>query len=318
MTSRIGRLPPAVGALAAGAVLAVVLLVPAPAGAAFPGRNGLIAWTHPTSLTTDAEIFVMTPNGRRIRQLSHNEQNDFFPAWSADGRWVAFESASATDVDVWVMNLAGTVSQNISQMPGVADRGPAWSPDGERIAFWRQHFDGTSGIWRMNADGSNQVRLTADANIDSYPAWSPDGRWIAFVSERDGNPELYVMPPEGSPEIRLTRTPMVAEGNPNWSPDGRKLAFDACYAASFPCPGTAPNYEIFTVNVNGTGLRRLTNEPGIDFNPAWSPDGTEIVFRSDRTGFTHIWKMDADGTDETQLTTVDFTGGVDPDWQPIP
>ena len=304
-------------ALVAMAFTASLVLPSAPAGAAFPGRNGLIAWTHPTSLTTDAEIFVMLPNGQSKRQLSHNEQNDFFPAWSHDGRWVAFESASAIDVDVWVMNLSGTVSRNISQMPGVADRGPAWSPDGTRIAFWRQHFDGTSGIWVMNSDGTNQIRLTEDANIDSYPAWSPDGSLIAFVSERDGNPELYVMPPNGSPEVRVTETPTVQEGNPNWSPDGSALAFDACMATSFPCPGT-PNYEIFTVNVNGTELRRLTNVPGIDFNPAWSPDGRQIVFRSDRSGFTHIWKMNADGSNQTQLTTVNFTGGVDPDWQPIP
>jgi Tol biopolymer transport system component len=307
-----------VTAVCATAAVTMIALPAAPAGAAFPGRNGLIAWTHITGLTTDAEIFVMGPNGGGKRQLSNNEQNDFFPAWSADGRFLAFESSSATDVDIWVMNLSGTFSQNISQMPGVADRGPAWSPDGTQIAFWRQHFDGTSEIWRMNADGSNQVQLTVAGVADSYPAWSPDGRFIVFVSDRDGNPELYVMPPSGAPEVRLTNTPMVQEGNPNWSPDGTKLAFDACMATSFPCPGTAPNYEIFSVNLNGTGLRRLTNAPGIDFNPAWSPDGTQIVFRSDRTGFTHIWKMNADGTNQTQLTTVDFTGGVDPDWQPLP
>jgi Tol biopolymer transport system component len=297
--------------------IAMVIQPAAPASAAFPGRNGLIAWTHITGLTTDAEIFVMRPDGSHKRQLSQNEQNDFFPAWSPDGRWLAFESSSATDVDVWVMNLRGTISKNISQMPGVADRGPAWSPDGTQIAFWRQHFDGTSEIWVMNADGSNQVQLTAAGVADSYPAWSPDGRFIAFVSDRDGNPELYVMPPDGSPEVRVTETPMVQEGNPNWAPSGKALAFDACVAETFPCPGTAPNYEIFSVNVDGTGMRRLTNAAGIDFNPAWSPDGTQIVFRSDRTGFTHIWKMNADGSNQTQLTTVDFSGGVDPDWQPI-
>jgi Tol biopolymer transport system component len=304
-----------------GLVFAATLatLLPAPvARAAFPGRNGLIAWTHPTSPTTDAEIFVMSPNGKNKRQLSDNGQNDFFPAWSPDGKWIAFESSSATDVDVWVMSLDGTVSTNISNDPGVANRGPAWSPDGTKIAYWRQHFDGTSGIWVMDADGSNQQRLTTDAHVDSYPAWSPDGRWISFVSLRDGNAELYVVSPDGSPEIRLTETPTIQEGNPNWSPDGTRLAFDACSSATWPCPGTTPNYEIFTVNLDGTRLRRLTNVAGLDFNPAWSPDGTQIVFRSDRTGFTHIWKMRADGSRPIQLTTRDFTGGVDPDWQPLP
>ncbi|HJP66064.1 MAG TPA: hypothetical protein VKA30_07160, partial [Actinomycetota bacterium] len=127
-----------------------LLFFSVPARAAFPGRNGLIAWTHPTSLTTDAEIFVMTPNGAVIRQLSHNKQNDFFPAWSPDGRFLAFESSSSTDDDIWVMNATGTGAHNVSNTDGVADRGPAWSPDGARIAFWRQHFDGTSEIWVMN------------------------------------------------------------------------------------------------------------------------------------------------------------------------
>ena len=83
-------------------------------------------------------------------------------------------------------------------------------------------------------------------------------------------------------------------------------------------PSTPASPRRSRVNVNGTGFQRLTNAPGIDWNPAWSPDGTQIVFRSDRTGFTHIWKMNADGSNQTQLTTVDFTGGVDPDWQPLP
>jgi TolB protein len=94
--------------------------------------------------------------------------------------------------------------------------------------------------------------------------------------------------------------------------------FDACRADSFPCPGGSDNYEIFASRADGSGRRKLTAEPAIDWNPAWSPDGTEIVFRSDRTGETQLWKMKADGSGLVQLTTVSFTGGVDPDWQPLP
>src|SRR5438874_7005815 len=73
-----------------------------PAHAAFPGRNGFIAWTKPTGLTTDSEIFRILPDGSHFHQLSHNDRNDFFPAWSPNGRLVAFESSTATDVDIWV------------------------------------------------------------------------------------------------------------------------------------------------------------------------------------------------------------------------
>ena len=307
------------------AALGALVLVPAlvavdagPAHATHPGRNGLIAWSRPF-LTTDAEIYVIRPGGGRTHQLTHNDQNDSFPAWSPDGRSIAFESSSATDMDVWVMNVDGTGLRNLTSDAGNADREPAWSPDGNAIVFSRQSpFTGDGGLWVIGADGSNPRRLTQTNSVNHHPTWSPDGRWIVFSSDRDGNLELYRIRPDGTGESRLTFTPTLHEDNPNLSPDGLRIAFDACQSASFPCPGTTPNYEIFSANSDGSGLLRLTNVPGIDWNPAWSPDGTQIAFRSDRTGFTQIWKMDADGSNPTQLTFERFEGGVDPDWQPLP
>ena len=302
-------------------ILVLALILPAllaaqPAQATHPGRNGLIAWSHPTGLTTDSEVFVMLPDGSVKRQLTHNPRNDFFPAWSPDGRAISFDSSTADDVDVWILDRDG--ERNLTNDPGWANLHSAWSPDGTQIAYSRQSpFTGVGSIWVIDVDGTDPRQVSSEIGVNNHPTWSPDGRWILFSSDRDGNLEIYAVRPDGTGERRLTNTPTFHEDNPNFAPDGSKVAFDACQAPSFPCPGS-PDYEIFTINVDGPGLQRLTVEAGIDWNPAWSPDGTQIVYRSDQTGFTHVWKMNADGSGKTQLTFQNFTGGVDPDWQPLP
>ena len=109
---------------------------------------------------------------------------------------------------------------------------------------------------------------------DGSPAWSPDGKRLAFYSERDGNPEIYVMNADGSGVTRLTRT-SADEGYPAWSPDGRTISFDSDRGGSF---------DVFAMNPDGTNVRALTSDPARDVSATWSPDGAKIVFMSDRDG----------------------------------
>lgn len=286
------------------------------ATAAFPGSNGLIAYEKVFFLT-DSEIWGLDPETRENGPITSNTQNDFDPAWSPDGRKIAFSSSSATDVDIYVIRSDGSGEMNLTNNPDGADRWAAWSPDGRKIAFAVQTFDGTSSIWVMDSDGSNPTQLTEATSANAHPAWAPDGSQIVFDSNRDGNLELYSMNPDGSNETRLTNTALTHEENPNWSPDSSRIAFDACKSESFPCPGSA-NYEIFTIARDGTDRIKLTTDPRIDHNPAWSPDGTQIVYRSDRLTYTALWVMNADGTGQRPITRGQYKGGVDPDWQPLP
>src|SRR5437763_1434865 len=99
----------------------------------------------------------------------------------------------------------------------------SWSPDGKQIAFASART-GNFDIWVMNADGSDQRRLTTNPTMDCWPAWSPDGKRIAFTSNRDGNYEIYVMNADGTGQRNLTAHP-AQDNYATWSPDGKRIAF---------------------------------------------------------------------------------------------
>jgi Tol biopolymer transport system component len=231
-------------------------------------------------------------------------------AQATNGR-IAFTS----DSTIYTINPDGSgITQLTPSGSGTFDRLPAWSPDGTKIAFGRTTFQiSAPEIYVMNADGSNQTRITTNSASDRQPSWSPDGTKIAFVTNRDGNDEIYVMNADGSNQTRLTNN-TAFDSDPAWSPDGSKIAF----TSNRDLPGSFGNngFEIYVMSANGSNPTRLTNNSASDAQPSWSPDGARIAFTSQRDGLPLIYVMNADGANPvnaTQSTTLDSS---DPEWSP--
>jgi TolB protein len=194
--------------------------------------------------------------------------------------------------DIWIARPDGSRARRVTRTRGPQDD-PTWSPDGRTLAYRdaRRGYNRGDEIYAVDADGSNARNLTGTPFNEWSPAWSPDGRLIAFYAS-----ELYVMRTAGTHVRRLTQI----EGEyPSWAPDSRRLAF---MSASTGARGANPDYDVFVVNVDGSGLAALTDWPGEDGWPSWSPDGRWIAFSSshDAPGRS-IYLMRPDGSRKHRL-----------------
>jgi Tol biopolymer transport system component len=193
--------------------------------------------------------------------------------------------------------------------------GLAWSPDGRKLAFVSLRA-GLPNVFVMNADGSERRNLSHghDYENDYAPAWSPDGQRIAFVrspSLRPGSDsQVYVVNADGSRKRRLASKAAPAAGLA-WSPDGRKLLVGTLpgprklLVGALPGP---PTVELYLVNADGSGQRKLTAIERLDGGPVWSPDGRKIAFSM----HSAIYVINPDGSGQRRLTNH----GTQPAWSP--
>jgi len=332
----------ALAVAAVGVALAVWAFLPRTGGgrpasvpSTGPARaNGSIVFTVFSGPRYDSDIWAMDADGANARAVVTGPDSDRDPALSPDGTTIAFVRTAAiptgqviegtTCDQIFAVHADGTALRPLTDCTA-QDEGPAWSPDGTRIAFWSNRGGGFN-IWVMNADGTGMTRVTSGRD-DSAPAWSPDGTEIAFAGAPDmgRGEDIFVVRADGTGLTRLTDDPAYEE-NPAWSPDGTLIAFARSENADFA-------WDVWVMNADGTAQRRLTDWEGWDDDPVWSPDGSQITFASDR-GFTPqqrrenerngavalgaVYVMNVDGSGIRRLTSDQFDVAYPASWSPSP
>ena len=207
------------------------------------------------------------------------------------GQSFVYVADSAGNPDIWHQRVGGRNPVNLTPDSLEADTAPAYSPDGERIAF-RSERDG-GGIFVMGSTGESVKRLT-DFGFD--PGWSPDGTQIVFSDHlgqdpysRPGDGYLWIVPSSGLGEIRqLTREHDAVQ--PRWSPGGKRIAF-------WGLRDHSGQRDIWTIPADAKGEPvplSVTEDPAVDWNPVWAPDGRSLYFASERGGSMNLWRIGID------------------------
>ena len=283
-------------------------------------------------------VQVMNADGGGVVRLTQGSA----PAWSPDGARIAFVSQgwpSSGGQTIRVINADGTGERVVAVPPGQTT-GPSWSPDGTEVVYDAYEY----AIFRIEVDGCRAIaELLNTYRRDRHPAWQtpaalpapapaatpcpspspvatptprPTDR-VLFTSLRDGNHEIYVMNGDGTGQTNLTNNP-AEDASPVWSPDGTRIAF----ASNRPGPSnTTGRSNIYVMNADGSGVRQVTNNgregfiTGMVYDPAWSPDGTKLVYVSSFMGeLSNLVVINVEG--ETTATFISTVEAADPAWSP--
>lgn len=203
------------------------------------------------------------------------------------------------DSDLFIGDLKGGHEKQLTSGPD-RDQFPAWSPDGETIAFSRVTTSGSNELWSIGANGTGLRQLTfSGAGAKHEPAWSPDGRYLAFTAAYFHPTRVWidVLELATGRMTRITAGPM--DGHPLWSPDGKTIVYTARSA-------DGEDDDLFSVKADGTDHRTLTNAPFDSSHESsrafgWSADGSRLLVYNQRPGEGHIVTLRSDGSDRREI-----------------
>lgn len=250
------------------------------------------------------DIFTMNPDGSSaIRLLQSSGYSNWAPRWTPDHSRIVFVSNRTGAEKIFIMNANGTGQKQLTE-GGCADRNPAASPDGTRVAFQRACAGG--GLFVINTNGTNLKQITFNS-ADQQPTWMPDGSRLVFANNIDETKGIYRVKLDGTDRFPIQVCPLVQCLAPMLSPDGKQLAFWS----------PMNDGQIVIRNFSTNGWVELAHLGLQSYYPAtFSPDGTKLVFTAGPYGMDYeLWSVNTvDGYGLTRLTTM---AGPDlgPSWQ---
>lgn len=278
-----------------------------------PGTLGSLLGRNPRELTTQAvadsppayspdgsrvafaqrgelgvDLYVMNADGSNVQRLTDDGMNNHYPTWSPDGSRIAFSrDAGGGNLDIFIMevdfsdpaNVAVSTPLNITNAPSAEDY-PAWSPDGDLIAFASNR--GQTNLWNiylMTTDGLTVTPLTINNGDNTAPFWSPDGLQLTFESNR----------------VRRTGPESIIGGAANST--------------------AVSNWDVYVMDRDGSAVIPFTKSPGADRYPVWSPDSRQILFASDRDGDFDLYLVEVADRKVVKPVTDNVDNDVFSSWR---
>jgi len=236
----------------------------------------------------DGKVYQIDQDGAEQKLVSSSDRQAMSPAWASDGRRFAYMEFQAGKGWLYLQEMGSGKRTAVSTTGSALDFTPAFSPDGQTLAFSRATEEGTD-LYTINVKSNCCLRrLTVGRFSDNLsPTFSPDGQRIAFVSTRPGLPQIYVMAADGTDQQLFAPFDYGVTGSsnaPEWSPDGQAVAFHRDVAGTL---------QVFVLDVRTRTVRQLTSV-GRNEDPTWAPDSRHLAFVSDRSGYRQLWIIDLD------------------------
>ncbi len=272
--------------------------------AQFTGMRGVFGSRIAFAMTGKSpEVATVGMDGQELKVVTQMKSQCLLPSMSPSGGQIAFNSYLRGGADLWVVSASGGRARHISDRPGL-NTGPAWLNSNTIIATLS--IDGNAELYKISAaDGSVISRLTNSPSIETSAAPSPGGDQIAFVSDRQGTPQIYLMPSSGGGARRLTY-----QGNYNQTP--RFCPRKETPLIAFTGRDERNVFDIFVYDLRSGKIDRVTQGQGSNSDPAWSPDCRLLVYSSSRGG---LFLMNLQTHREFHI----YKGGAKtPPWGPPP
>ena len=282
------------------------------APASYDGQDGRIAFgAFEAADGTEADIWSVNPRGTAKHRLTNAPGLDICPAYSADGRQIAFCSDRTGAFEIWVMDANGKHERQVTDLGSYAVF-PDFSPDGSQLVFAAEPVGGgNTDLWQVPTRGGEPSQLTDTPDmLEENPVWSPDGSTVLFarIAGDFSSGQLWSKDIATGQETQLTFDPTFKDQTPDWSPDGTRIAY-------------AADDDIWLMNADGTGQTNLTQSAAVEFGAAYSPEGTRIAFTGSggpvAAGERYVQTIRTDGSERRIVAPTPGLLQAVPGWQTL-